>query len=176
MPNLSLPLEASSDQVIAHLREHAVRVGNLWLPTPRDMRHWRESTAPFYLREARDGAMELGPRVPSLYAARFLPALAVRVRPHQGGALLEGPVRLPALTRGLLWAWAVVLLAWGASVLPAVAAGTLPPQWAVSWALLSLATAASGVLGRQLGGRLTAARLEQLRLALQDPPVPGEDW
>lgn len=174
--HVHLTIEASPREVRRLLEESLLPVRSLWFPTPRELREWRASGALLYAVWHRGGVVEVGPRVESLNAARFLPAARLRLREVEGHVHVEGWARLPRVTRVLLAGMGVMLVLWGASVFPGVWAGDKPWAWVLFWGLLAGTLGGGAVLGTVVGRRLLEARVPWLAELLADAAVEGEDW
>lgn len=170
---ISLPHPPAA--VLAALREHAVVATPAWLPKMSQAKAWRESSAPLYLVEGTR-RYEVGPKVPSLNAARFFPVLAFTLTPSGEGTVLEGTLRLPIYSQAILWLWTIILVFWGASVLPEVESGALPAVWAVVWGLFAAITVALPLVSLTLGAGHTREKMALLPELLANPPLAEEDW
>lgn len=159
------------------LSRDLVAVRSLWFPTPVELRHWRETSAPLYVSWRRHAGFDVGPRTESIYAARFCPVL--RARLHEAP---DGTVQITATTRfttatlvvALGW-WGVVAL-WGAVELQAVLAGTTHPAILGFWGFLALSTVGGTALGWVVGRRLLRERAPWLRMVLTDAARERQDW
>lgn len=167
----------SPARVRERLRERLIEIGNLWLPTRRELHDWHDAESPLYLRWTRGGGFEIGPRLETIPAARLAPVLRGRlVADGPAHTRLVARFRFPRATSvalGLLW---LMLAGWGVVTLYRFSQGETHAGWVGTWAV----SLAIGLVGPGLGWWFGAAELRRelpwLERALSQAPLPEEDW
>lgn len=173
--SVDLVVDGDPAAVRERLRAGLLPIRSLWFPTLAELRRWDGATAPLYLRERRDGRLELGPRLANLQAARFAPMLLVRLTPEgHHRTRLDGRVAYPGFATGLLCVWGAVLVAWLAAGL----AGTHEEGsgWLVWWVGLAVVLLLAAGLGWAMGGQALNAALPELARVARDPGAGADDW
>lgn len=158
------------------LTERLVHIGNLWLPTRAEMRIWHRAGAPLYVCWSGQDHFEIGPRLETMPAARFVPVYAGRLEPFEGGTRLVGRVRMPRATRWIFALLALMMVAWGVVTLARFAQGDTHAGWVGTWAVSTLIALGGPQLARGFGRRELERELPWLRAAVADAPDPDEDW
>ena len=110
-----------------------------------------------------------------MWASCFRPVLAAEMTDAEGATELSWVRRFPRFTTGLLFAWAVVLVLWAATMLPQLLAGDFPNglPW---WVLLTASAIAAPAVGGSMGGQALDDAAAELIALLGDADVPDEDW
>lgn len=144
-------MDGTPTAVKARLAQRGLVVGNLWFPTPRELRAWSASGAPAYIRWLPEDGIEIGPRTASLWAACFCPVLRGRLRAVGGRTEAVLTLGWPRTTAIVLGIWAVGLAAWLVAILVHAMEGTVNPGDVLWWNVLALATMAGPVLGARFG-------------------------
>lgn len=125
--------------------------------------------------DSTDGApvpdLEIGPRLSSLWAACFAPALVGTMTAEGSTTHLRWRIRWPQPTRGLVVAWWLVLVIWAVAIVTGYTEG----EPVVFWVFLVLMSTIGPWLGWQLGGQALLAAWPALKLAIEQPEV-DEDW
>lgn len=166
-------VDADPAQVRGRLEAALLVVRSVWFPTVTEQRAWTASTAPLYVRWRGPDALEVGPRLYSMAAARWAPMWAGRlVGDGSGRTRFVGRVRFAPLAQGLLAGWTLVLLAWLAAELQR--GGAL--HWLPWWLALAALTASTAVLAAVPGGRALRAALPDLLRLAADPEAGADDW
>jgi hypothetical protein len=173
----TLELDGTPSQVRERLEERLMVVGDLWLPTRRELRDWSNSVAPLYLRVTRNGAFEVGPRLETIPAARFAPTLrGVLVGTDSGGTRLQTRVRWPRATAFMLYGFTLAVLVWGVAVGWQLYNGQTHLGWLGAVITVFVIVQGSAWLAWTWGRRQLMAEVEWLSQALSRPVVEGEDW
>ena len=173
----SLEVDGSPEQVRERLEERLLLIGDLWLPTRRELKDWSHSVAPMYLRWTRSGAFELGPRLETMPAARFAPALRGRLEARPGGGTrLSGSLRWPLATAVMLWGFTAAVLVWGASVVWQLSQGQTHYGWLGAVIVTLLVVQGTAVAAWFWGRSQLLAEVPWLTATLDRPVVDGEDW
>jgi hypothetical protein len=177
-PKVATPpptVDAPSETVDNRLDTRLLPIRSVWFPTPRELRRWRESGVPLYVRRLGPGRVEVGPRLDSLWAACFAPVLEGRLAPADGHTRLDWRRRWPRFTLALLAGWWVVLVVWPVVLFVQISAGRDEAGWLPFWAFLVVASTAGPAVGWVLGGRALDEAVPWLAEALRLPEV-DEDW
>ena len=174
---LSLVLDASPEQVRARLAERLFVIGDLWLPTRAELRDWSHSTAPLYVRFTRRGGFEVGPRLETVPAARFAPAMRATLTAARAGRTeLHARLRWPVATAVMLWGFTIAVVLWGAAVAWQLWLGDTHLGWAGAVVATLLVVQGSAMAAWSWGRRQLQAELPWLEQTLGRPVVEGEDW
>lgn len=173
-PALPSHLPEAPAPVEERLRSRFVLIRSVWFPTQRELRAWDASGSLLYVRPLGPGAVEIGPRLASLWAACFAPVDELRLAADAGGTTLVAHRRLPRFTTGLLAVWWVLTVLWGVERIPAVLAGE-SPAWLLFWTILAVSATTGPAMGWVFGGQALDAARPQLLEALATPDL-GEDW
>lgn len=143
---------ATPQQALEMLRQELPVVGSLWFPTRVELAAWSDSVSSLYLRQHRDGTVELGPRLGSMQASAMCPVLRASLERGPDTVHLVGviiPIRATAI---LMLSWTAALAVWAAWVFPLVASGAEHPSWLVWWGVLATATFGGSWVGWSRGG------------------------
>lgn len=174
---ISIDVRGTPEQVRARLEERLLLIGDLWLPTRRELMDWSASVAPLYVRWTRSGRFEVGPRLETMPAARFAPALRGTLAPSpNGGTRLVGRLRWPLATSVMLWGFTAAVLLWGASVSWQLSQGESHLGWAGAVVVTLLIVHGTAAAAWSWGRRQLLAEVPWLTGTLDRPVVDGEDW
>jgi hypothetical protein len=177
MPPTSAPsdqplrYDGSAEERIEQLLRVLPAVRSVWFPTLKELRIWRLSGLGLYVRRVGPAQVEVGPRVPSMWAACFSP---VDVLTFRDGSL-SWSRRFPRFTIGLLGVWWVVIAGWGVQGIPQVIRGEQPLAWLLFFGLLAGAAIVGPIVGWRFGGDHLDQFRQQLVGALRVEDS-GEDW
>lgn len=160
-------VDAPPATVEDRLQTRLLVVRSVWFPTQRELRAWRDSGVPLYVRRLGPARVEVGPRLESMWAACFAPVLEARIAEDGASTHLEWRRRWPRFTLGLLIAWWVVLIGW---LLAQGDPGRLP-----FWAFMAVMSTLGPAVGWVFGGRALDQSVPWLTEALCQPEV-DEDW
>lgn len=181
-----LSLSASPAAIRRRALERLLPVRSLWFASPADQRAWQQAGVPLYvLRDNADPepqsddppwtdgvpSLEVGPRLASLWASCFAPALEGRFVVDGDSTTVKWRMRWPRPTLVLVIGWWVVLVGWAVAILT----GRTEGQPAVFWIFLVLTSTVGPWLGWTLGGQALYAAWPVLKEALEQPDV-DEDW
>ena len=179
-PQLPDRVAAPPDAVLDRLRQRLLPIGSLWFPTPRELREWSASGVPLYVRRIGGRAVEIGPRLASMWAACFAPAWVGQLAPtqeqgdHGEHTVIRWSRRLPVFTMVLLLGWWLVLIGWPIVLLQAPPEDD-PGRWWVFWAFLAVASTAGPAAGAMMGRHARNRAVTWLVDALEHGEVE-EDW
>jgi len=168
-------LQDGPGPIVTRLRGRLFPIRSVWFPTLRELRGWRESGVPLYVRVLGPQAFEVGPRLQSMWASAFSPVYAGRIEAAEDGAQVRWSRRWPRFTLALLVGWWILLAAWPPLLAAQIQAGDDHAGWLPFWAFLVLSSTAGAGVGWVMGGRELDAAVPWLTAALTQPEV-GEDW
>lgn len=162
--------------VRARLSAGLVPMRSLWFPTPAELRAWDRATAPLYLRRASGGAVEVGPRLGNLQAARLCPSVVLTFTPIDGGTRVQGRAAMPVFAWRLLAIVTVLGVLWAGVIGGAwVTGGPAARGWPFCAVLLG-AVLAVHTLARGPGRDALAVGLRALPGVASDPNAGSDDW
>ncbi|TVQ94067.1 MAG: hypothetical protein EA397_02855 [Deltaproteobacteria bacterium] len=164
-------------EVRERLNARLMVVGNLWLPTRRELHDWHDAPAPLYLSWSRGDVFEIGPRLETMPAARLAPVYRGRlIADGSDHTRLVASLRWPLFTLtvlGLLW---IMLAGWGVATLTSYSQGTTHLGWVGAWGVSSLIATVGPALGWWYGAAELSQEQPWLEQALSQAPLPDEDW
>jgi hypothetical protein len=165
-------LEHSVDEALRRLAAATVPMTSLWFPTQAEQTRWDTSTAPCWSRRTGRRTLLLGPRLPTIAAARMVPMVVAELSPRATGCSVRLQRWLPLGARVVFVGWSVLLVLWGA----ALGRGVLPLDGLVFFLVLAAFLALTATLSLVLGGRELDAHLTRLRAQLDREDVGADDW
>ncbi|MFT7517894.1 MAG: hypothetical protein ACI9MC_000018 [Kiritimatiellia bacterium] len=171
-------VSASLTEVRQRLESGLVVVGDVWFPTRREMQVWHQSGASFYVKWTRSQGFEIGPRLETVPAARFAPALLGKLE-SVGRLQTRVTFRFgfPRFTRWLVGGFVLVNLVWIARVVSDLSLGLTHTGWlgasVVTLLVVVLGSTVAYVWGK---GEVRRRMPELLRVLRGEHVVDGEDW
>lgn len=167
----------SPEEVRNRLSRALVVVGDVWFPNRREIGAWLDASTPLYVKWTRSGGFEIGPRLPTMAAARLCPvARGHLVDVGSGQTRLDFRLRFPRFTEWVFAGWMLALTGWGFALVQQLGAGEAPWRWFVFWALLGVATLGAAILGWRTGRQTLDASADFLQRAAARSDALDEDW